>query len=168
MQGIGATSPAHITLKADGSNLTVDVETMGQVLSANIVHRRSALPVMVRWTGKRGKILGTTCREATFTVIGRGSGDARMVTTGVVWTTGKGKPIAENLSATNGAAFGLPGGDFETFIALLSRVKGIPCRIESETALQGTSEIVDAIRLPIRIKAVLTAVTIEPTQRSAR
>jgi hypothetical protein len=45
---------------------------------------------------------------------------------------------------------------FETFVALLSRVDGVHCRIESETALQGTSEIVDAIRLPIKVKAVLT------------
>ena len=159
MEGLRVTRPARITLMADGRNLTVDVETMGQVVSAIIVRRPSTLRVVVHWTGNREKVLGKTCREATFTVIGRGSGQARMVTTGVVWTTGNGKPIARNLSAGNGPVFGVPGGDFETFVALLSRVDGVPCRIESETALQGTSEIVDAIRLPIKVKAVLTTLT---------
>jgi hypothetical protein len=64
---------------------------------------------------------------------------------------------ARNLSASPTPAYGLPGGDFEAFVSLLSHIDGIPCRIESETALEGASEIVEAIKLPIKVKAVLTA-----------
>jgi hypothetical protein len=156
MEGIPPGPPSRIVMKISGNDLTVDVDVTGQVMST--VARKVARPLDVTLTpsGRRQTILGQRCEEDHFIITGRQSGGSRMMTKGVVWIAKGGARAARSLSAPPTPAFGLPGGDFEAFISLLSRIDGIPCRIDSETALEGESEVVDAIRLPIKVKAVLT------------
>ena len=42
-------------------------------------------------------------------------------------------------------------------MALISRIGRIPCRVESETVLEGKSDFVEALKLPIRVTSVITA-----------
>jgi hypothetical protein len=150
------------------NSVTIDVEVMGQTISAPIVHAERRLSVSLKSARRTQTILGRRCEASTFVIAGHPSGDARMITKGVVWAARAGAGAVEYrafqkravdlmLSAPPIPAFGLPGGDFEAFVALVSHIDGLPCRIEATTALDGKSEVVELLRLPIKVTSVLTS-----------
>lgn len=157
MEGIPPRPPSRVVLYTSGSDLTIDVESDGQLTSMKAARGAPTLNVSLKATGRTRTILGHRCAESSFSIAGHPSGESRMLTTGIVWVAVGGPRTPANVSAPPKAAFGLPGGDFETFVALISRIGRIPCRVESETVLEGKSDFVEALKLPIRVTSVITA-----------
>lgn len=160
--------PPRIVMRIKENSMTIDVEVMDQRISAQVVHAERRLNVSLKPARRTQRILGRRCEASTFVIAGHPSGGARMITKGVVWTAKAGDGAVEYrafqkravdlmLSAPPIPAFGLPGGDFEAFVALVSQIDGLPCRIEATTALDGKSEVVELLRLPIKVTSVLTS-----------
>ena len=163
MEGVPSRPPSRIIVKISGGSIHVDVETMGQVISAESLPRAVPLEVSLAPAGRTQAILGRECEAFNFIIPGRSSGNVKMLTKGVVWVTTSALRVPANLSAPATPAFGVPGGDFEAFVSLISRIGGIPCRIDAVTALDGTSGIVELLKLQVTATSVLTSLEVPET-----